>query len=59
MDLELRMNKLTSDNESMLYKIQDIQKLESELRLKNDVLISTNDGLQSSNSHLTTTLKEV
>jgi hypothetical protein len=40
------------------YKLQDQQKELTEMRLKTDVLQSTNDGLSSEKSHLTTELKE-
>ena len=40
------------------YKLQDQQKDMTEMKLKTDVLVSTNDGLMSDKSHLTTELKE-
>ena len=40
------------------YKVQDAQKENTEMKLKMDVLQSTNDGLQSEKKHLSLELKE-
>lgn len=40
------------------YKLQDLQKDLTELKLKSDVLVSTNDGLSSEKDHLTIELRE-
>mgnify|MGYP001006278680 CR=1 FL=1 len=40
------------------YKVQDLQKENTEMKLKMDVLVSTNDGLTSEKKHLTLELKE-
>jgi hypothetical protein len=40
------------------YKLQEQQKEITEMKLKSDVLTSTNDGLKSEKEHLTIELKE-
>jgi len=40
------------------YKIQESQKVATEMKLKSDVLISTNEGLASEKEHLNNELKE-
>lgn len=40
------------------YKLQEQQKDITEMKLRTDVLTSTNDGLTSERSHLTVELKE-
>lgn len=42
----------------MKYKCQDQQKDLTELRLRSDVLTSTNDGLRNERDHLNVELKE-
>ena len=42
----------------MRYDVQNVQKENTEYKLKIDVLQSTNDGLMSEKKHLTLELKE-
>jgi len=57
-ELEARITKLTDELDIALYKIQDGQKMVTEMRLKTEVADSTNTGLMSEKEHLTKELKE-
>lgn len=57
-EFETRLSKSQDELDLAQYKLQDQQKDLTEMRLKTDVLQSTNDGLMSEKSHLTTELKE-
>jgi len=56
--LEAHISKITDELDIALYKIQDNQKMLTEMRLKTEVSDSTNTGLMSEKQHLTSELKE-
>lgn len=58
-EFEHRIIKLQDELDISAYKSQDQQKEVTEMRLKTDVLTSTNDGLVSDKSHLTSELREI
>ena len=57
-DYENRIGKIQDELDLATYKIQDQQKDLTEMKLKADVLVSTNDGLSSEKKHLTIELRE-
>jgi chromosome segregation ATPase len=57
-NLEARNGKIQDELDLSAYRLQDQQKDLTEIRLKCDVLTSTNEGLMSEKAHLTTELKE-
>ena len=58
LELEQRLNKTNDELDLMKYKAQDQQKDLTELKLRSDVLTSTNEGLRNERDHLTVELKE-
>ena len=58
LDFEKRNAKSQDEIDLLSYKLQEQQKDITEMRLKTDVLSSTNDGLMSEKKHLTTELNE-
>jgi hypothetical protein len=57
-DNEKRYSKLMDDHDITLYQMQDQTKAMTEMKLKTDVLTTTNAGLMSDKSHLTSELRE-
>ena len=57
-DNERRNGQILDECDLLKYKIQESQKLETEMKLKADVLSSTNEGLMKEKEHLTNELKE-
>jgi len=57
-DNEKRYSKLMDDHDITLYQMQDQTKAMTEMKLKTDVLTTTNAGLMSYKSHLTSELRE-
>ena len=57
-DNERRNGQILDECDLLKYKIQESQKVATEMKLKSDVLISTNDGLASEKEHLNNELKE-
>ena len=54
----MRIAKVQDELDLSSYKLQEQTKDMSEMRLKTDVLVTTNDGLMSEKTHLTTELRE-
>ena len=57
-EFEARTSKTLDELDLVKYKLQDQQKELTEMKLKTDVLTSTNDGLTSERAHLSAELKE-
>ena len=57
-DYDDRVKKSQDDIDLAQYKLQEQQKDITEMKLKTDILTTTNDSLMSEKSHLTTELKE-
>jgi chromosome segregation ATPase len=57
-DFEARYTMTLDNLDNAKYKIQDMQKDLTEMKLKTDVLTSTNDGLANEKQHLVIELKE-
>jgi len=57
-EFDSRLQKSQDELDLVQYKLQEQQKEMTEMRLKTDVLTSTNDGLLSEKTHLTVELKE-
>ena len=57
-DFDDRVKKSQDDIDLAQYKLQEQQKDITEMKLKTDILTTTNDSLMSEKSHLTTELKE-
>lgn len=57
-EFEQRTAKTLDELDLVKYKLQEQQKELTEMKLKTDVLTSTNDGLTSERAHLTVELKE-
>jgi uncharacterized coiled-coil DUF342 family protein len=57
-ETELRTNRTLDELDIAKYKLQEQQKELTEIKLKTDVLISSNDGLTSERDHLSVELKE-
>lgn len=55
---EVRNGQILDECDLLKYQIQESQKMATEMKLKADVLISTNEGLTSEKEHLTSELKE-
>jgi len=53
----LRIEKTQDELDLSIYKLQDQQKDLTELKLKSDVLVSTNNGLISEKAHIFNELK--
>ena len=57
-ELESRLAKTNDELDMTKYKLQDLQKEITEIKLKSDVLTSANDGLVNEKEHLVIELKE-
>lgn len=57
-EVETRLVKSNDELDLVKYKLQDMQKDVTEMKLKSDVLTSTNDGLKNEKEHLVIELKE-
>ena len=58
-DMDLRTQKCQDELDLFRYKVQESQKDNTELKLKNDVHFSSIDGLESEKKHLTLELVEI
>lgn len=58
-DFEERIEKIQDELDLANYKLQEQQKDLTEIKLKSDVLVSTNNGLVSEKQHLVTELREI
>ena len=58
-DMDLRTQKCQDELDLFRYKVQESQKDNTELKLKNDVHVSSIDGLESEKKHLTLELVEI
>lgn len=57
-EFEVRTTRTMDELDLTKYKLQDLQKNITELKLKSDTLVSTNDGLSTEKEHLTIELRE-